>query len=179
MNVRKALPILLTLLVVALAAPVLRANSVIDATLVQSIFSAAPGSTVTFQFSLISNPSTTDTIFLNSASGVTPTTSLITIDATPFFNNTPLSLAPLGSAPGAPLELFTAMLDLSIAPGDYLGTFSIFGGLDGNSNSDLVDIPFEIDVAPTTNVPEPGTLPMLILGAALASALSLLKLRSA
>ena len=175
MKLRKTSLALLPLLLVALASPgVLRADT-LSASLVNDTLTATAGGTVTFQVNL-ANPSITDT-FLVSDSFLT-SSSLITVDDSPYYLATfPGDLAAGGSA--GPVDLFNIIVDPTAGPGIYTGTFSILGGGNSSSTTDLYDLSFNVDVISSTTVPEPGTLSMLFLGLTLAGAFSLLKLRSA
>lgn len=145
-----------------------RADS-LTLTLDQSTITVAPGTLVVPFFGTISNPSATDTIFLNNPN---PTTAWVylTVDTTPFIS------APPDLAPGAgtgEIELFDVDLDPSTPIGSYGGNlFQIQGGADGGNFTafdDLADATFEVDVqaASSATVPEPGTLLLVFTGLAL------------
>ena len=170
MNVRKILPGLLISLLVVLAAPLLRADT-INASLVHDTLMTTAGSTITFQVNL-SNLSTTDT-FLNGDSFIT-SSSLIHLDETPFFS-LPLFIVANGSV--GPVDLFNIFVAPNAAPGNYTGTFTIIGGGKSDSSIDLADLNFTVKITSSTGVAEPGTLTMLLFGVALAGTFLLFKLR--
>lgn len=157
------LPIGLAVLALLAWSTPLRADS-LDVTLDQPTITVPVGTTeVTFS-GTISNPSTTDTVYLNGDSSTTSST-LLTVDDTPFLTGAPLSLDP-GDNSGD-LPLFNVFLDPTTTAGIYTGVFTIEGGPDGGAGtdfSDLVDIPFTIDVTSPVSAPEPGSLLMLGLG---------------
>ena len=137
------------------SAPSTRAQT-LDLTLLDANQTVTQGTTVVDFDATIFNPSTTNTIYLNDASGTT-TSSSLSVDASPFFANAPLSLAP-GQTSGA-FELFAVDLATNTAPGTYLGNgFEIQGGADGGTFTafnDLADAGFSVTVASTTaTVPE-------------------------
>jgi hypothetical protein len=171
MNAKKSFPILVALFLVCLGSPVLRADT-LSASLVNAALTGTAGSSITFQAN-VSNPSGTDT-FLNGDSSITSSI-LVSVNDTPFILNAPVSLGSGGIA--GPFDIFTVVLDPSIAAGIYTGTFSILGGADGASSNDLADLNFTVNVTPSTSVPEPGTLQMVLVGAFLVFFLQ--KLRSA
>ena len=118
----------------------------------------AIGDTLNFTGTL-SNP-TLDTVFLNSDSfsfsGPAP-------DDSPFLN-APLSLDPVGTTDmnGNPTDSYTGgffnvTLDSSVAPGTYLGTFSILGGADSNAADTVATEDFSVTVLPAA-VPEASSL---------------------
>lgn len=149
---------------VALAALVLacgaRADSV-DVSLTQTSQTATPGSTITFD-ATITNLSSTDTVYLNGDSSVTSST-LLTIDDTPFLFNFPLSLDP--SEASGPFALFNLFIDPSTPDGTYdFNSFSILGGLDSSSFDTLGAAEFSVTVANPTVTPEPEPLCLLLLG---------------
>jgi hypothetical protein len=118
------------------------------------------GTTVVAFDATISNPSMTETIFLNSATATTSST-LVLVDPAPFYANTPLFLG--GGDSSGLLELFDVDLLAGLLPGVYTGVFTTNGGLDGSANDDLSDVNFSIKVTSPTTTPEPGTL-LLICG---------------
>ena len=82
----------------------------------------------------------------------------------PFFANGPLSLAP-GQSSG-PFELFALDIAADTPVGTYQpNTFSILGGADGETFSDIADAQFSVTVNPAT-VPEPGPLSLFGIGIA-------------
>lgn len=140
----------------------------IQADLVNSTLTGAPGDTLAF-FVNISNPSPTDTIYLNGISS-TAVSAFLSIDTTPFFSNAPLFLA-AGDSSG-PFELFDVAIDPSTPAGPYVGNFvSLSGGADGGAGTafdDLADISFDVNVASADSAaPEPGTVMLLLAGGGL------------
>jgi len=138
-------------------APAVRAD-ILTVNLTQSDLPGAPGTTVDF-FATITNPSATDTIYLNGDNSST-SSPLLTLDDTPYLNNAPLFLAP--GASSGPFELFDVSIDPSTPAATYTGNlFSISGGADGGAGTafdDLADVPFSVTVQPPTSaIPEPAT----------------------
>jgi hypothetical protein len=156
-----------TLLILAsLGIPVVRAGPLLTLTLADVSQTVTQGTTTVAFDATISNPSTTDTIYLNGDASST-SSSFLSVDDSPFFANAPLSLAP-GESSG-PFELFDLNLAADIPSGTYaLNTFSILGGADGGTYSDFADIAdaeFSVTVNPApVSAPEPGTLSLLGLG---------------
>jgi PEP-CTERM motif len=143
----------------------------LDVTLTQASQTVVQGTTVIEFDATISNPSTTDTIFLNADSWMTNST-LVSVDDTPFMTNAPLYLNP-GDSSGT-FALFDVDLPANLAGGSYTGIFSILGGPDGGTFSDfspLSSSAFTVNVVAT---PEPGTI--FLIGSGLAG-LGLLKKR--
>jgi PEP-CTERM motif len=158
------LPIGLAVLALLAWSSPLRADS-LNVTLDQPTITVPVGTTeVTFS-GTISNPSTTDTVYLNGDSSTTSST-LVTVDDTPFNSFIiPASLDP-GTNSGDIL-LFNVLLDPTTTVGIYTGVYTIEGGPDSGTFtdfSDLVDIPFTIDLTAAVSAPEPGSLLMLGLG---------------
>lgn len=147
-------------------APASRADS-LNVTLTQANQTVVLGTTTVAFDATISNPSSTDTIYLNGDSWTTSNL-FLTVDDAPFFNNAPLFLDP--GASSGPFELFDVLLDPNTTAGDYsLNFFSIFGGADGGAGTafdDLVDANFSVDVTSPVVTPEPGTLLLLASGLA-------------
>jgi len=142
----------------------LRADT-LDVTLDQPTLTVPVGTTeVTFS-GTISNPSGTDTVYLNGDDSTTSST-LVTVDDTPFQNFIiPVSLGPSDNSGDIPL--FNVLLDPSTTPGVYTGVYTLSGGPDGGAGtdfSDLVDIAFTIDVTSAVPAPESETLLMLCCG---------------
>lgn len=137
-----------------------RADSV-DVSLTQTSQTATPGSTITFD-ATITNLSSTDTVYLNGDSSVTSST-LLTIDDTPFLFNFPLSLDP--SEASGPFGLFNVFIDPSTPDGTYdFNSFSILGGLDGNTFDSIGTADFSVTVGSPVATSEPGTLVLLLAG---------------
>lgn len=158
------LPIGLAVLALLAWSTPLRADS-LDVTLDQPTITVPVGTTEVTFTGTITNPSTTDTVYVNSDSSTTSST-LIAVDDTPFLD----FIIPAFLAPGAnsgDIQLFNVDLDPSTAAGIYTGVYTLYGGPDGGTgtdSSDLVDIPFTIDVTSPVPAPESGSLLMLGLG---------------
>jgi len=137
-----------------------RADSV-GVSLTQTIQTAAPGSTITFD-ATITNLSSTAPVYLNGDSRVTSSTDL-TIDDTPFLFNFPLSLDP--SEASGPFALFNVFVDPITPDGTYdFNSFSILGGLDGSTFDTIGIANFSITVGSPVATPEPRTFLLLLLG---------------
>ena len=119
--------------------------------------SALPGETISFG-GLILNSDFQD-VFLNGTSFLVPSFEML-LDDTPFFVNTPLSLAPGASFHG---ELFTLLIGNTILPGEYTASFSIVGGPDASSFEALGTATFDVTVA----APEPTSLLLVFAPASL------------
>jgi len=158
------LPLGLAVLALLAWSTPLRADS-LDVTLDQPTLTVPVGTTEVTFTGTISNPSSTDTVYLN-ADGSTTSSTLITVVDTPFVDLIiPLSLDP--SSDSGDITLFNVFLDPSTGPGTYTGIYTIQGGADGGTFtdfSDLVDIAFTIDVTSAVPSPESGTLLMLCCG---------------
>jgi hypothetical protein len=113
-------------------------------------------------FATVSNPSLTDTVYLNFDQ--TSASTGLTIDDSLFALNAPLFLSP--GASSGPFEIFDAMLSTNLAAGLYTGTFTILGGPDGGTftaGDDLADLNFSVTVTtPSTATPEPRTMVLLL-----------------
>ena len=101
--------------------------STIDAQLANGSLTGAPGDTLAF-FATLSNPSATDTIYLNGA-GSTASSAFLGVDITPFNVNAPLFLVP-GDMSG-PFEIFDVTIDPAAPDGPYIGSF-VFSILSGS-----------------------------------------------
>lgn len=160
MNRRRMINLLLAVTAAVLLTPLANADS-LDVTLENAnptVVQSATETVVQF-FGIVSNPSTTDTIYVNTdATSSDPGT---TVDDSLF---EPFGLLP-GSTTGE-FEIFDVDLDPGLGPGTYSGFFSFLGGPDGGTFTDyddLADINFSITVTtPVTATPEPGTLALLI-----------------
>jgi len=158
------LPLGLAMLALLAWSTPLRADT-LDVTLDQPTLTVPVGTTEVTFTGTISNPSTTDTVYLNGDNSTTSST-LLAVDDTPFSTFIiPVSLGP-GENSGD-IELFNVLLDPSTPAGIYTGVYTLSGGPDGGAGtdfSDLVDIPFTIDVESAVPAPEPGSYLMLGLG---------------
>lgn len=135
---------------------------------------AAPGSMITFD-ATITNLSSTDTIYLNGDSSVT-SSALLTVDDTPFLTNFPFWLDPAEAS--GPFALLNVLIDPSTPEGTYdLNSFSILGGLDGDTWDILSTTNFSVTVANVTPTPEINTLYLFLIGIFVAFGFNLLKNR--
>ncbi len=134
----------------------------LEVTLSDSTVAAIQGTTVVDFYGNITDPSTTATVYLNGDSAAT-STSFLTVDDAPFFNNAPLLLAP-GESSGL-LELFAVDLPANTPQGIYSGNvFSILGGADGNAVNDVADVRFSVDVTASTVASAPEIEPASAIG---------------
>lgn len=156
------------IVLVSFGTAAVHAGPLLDLTLTDPDQTVTQGTTIVAFDATISNPSTTDTLYLNGDASST-SSPFLTVDDSPFFTNAPLSLAPGAST--APFELF----DLDLAADAPLGTyttnsFSILGGADGGTLTDFANIgSAEFSVAvdqAMPSVPEPGTISLLGVGLA-------------
>lgn len=164
--------ICLLAITIFLSAPVARAGA-ITALLLDPSQTDAPGTTLAY-FVTLSNPSVTDTIFLNGISS-TASSPFLSVDTTPFDFNAPLSLAP-GASSGS-FELFDVTIAPGTPPGPYVGSLiSLLGGPDdgaGTDFTDLADVNFDVIVTGSSPVPEPGSLYLLLTALAAGAGLRL------
>jgi hypothetical protein len=134
----------------------------LDVTLSEPTVTVTQGTTAVDFYATITNPSATAPVYLNGDSATT-STSFLTVDDTPFFNNAPLSLAP-GQSSGL-LELFAVDLAANTPQGLYSGNvFSILGGADGNAVDDVGDVRFSVNVTASTVAQAPEIEPTLAIG---------------
>lgn len=164
MNNRLIALLSLALLVALCSAPASRADS-LDVTLTEADQTVIQGTTVVEFDASILNPSTTDTIYLNSDTSTTNSL-FVSVDDSPFFANAPIFLDPGQST--STFALFDIDLPADITDGIYSGVFSILGGPDGGTNTDfgdLADVDFSVDVTSPVATPEPNTL--LLMGTGL------------
>ena len=153
---------------VALLAAATAAADTVQAQLVESSLTGAPGDTLAYYVTL-SNPSLTDTIYLN-AIGSTASSAFLDVDTSPFDINAPFFLNP-GDSSG-PFELFDVTIDPLAPAGGYVGSVvSIVGGADGGQFTafdDLADISFDVQVTGgVTSAPEPSALLLMLTGMAI------------
>jgi hypothetical protein len=118
-------------------------------------------------FGTITN-NTANTIFLNSDDLNLNGLSFTVTDQ--FFNNVPISLAPSGQSgdSSGDIELFdvTVSAPLLDAAGVYSGTYTLFGGTDGDGQDNLGSAAFSVTT--TSPVPEPSSI-YLLMGGVLAT----------
>ncbi len=134
----------------------------INFVITKPVQTGAPGATLTFDATISAPLSNGAPIFLNVIGTTTPGFDSSPIDLTDFFVNFPPFLNPGASTTDA---LFTIALAGDIAPGVYLGSVGIGGGINSDAENLLGTANFEIDVPGTSPVPEPGTWVLLITGA--------------
>jgi|SRR5579862_6723182 len=167
-----------TLIFVALAivglglCPQRAAASTLTITLDAPSLTGAPSTEVTFS-GTIQNSSGSD-VFLNGAGGSLSSPEL-TLDLTPFFTLTPLSLSDGDSYVG---DIFAVAISDVILPGDYFGTFTIQGGADGSTFDDVAAADFEIQIPgppDATAVPESPSGILVGLGGLALGAMAWLK----
>ena len=111
------------------------------------------GSSVTFSGTL--QNSSGQEVFLNGAGG-NLSYSELTLDVTPFFTFTPLSLLDGQSYAG---ELFSVAISSVAIPGDYGGAFIVQGGLDAFTFDILALQDFQVTVSDP--IPEPTSVILL------------------
>lgn len=119
-----------------------------------------PGDTLTF-FGTILN-SGTSTVFLNSDDLNLAGASFNTTDL--FFGNVPISLD--SGASSGDIELFDVTLLSSFTDsfGPYGGTYTLFGGVDGNAQDLLTQDNFTVTATAPVATPEPATALLLATG---------------
>jgi hypothetical protein len=150
--------LLCTLILATLGTAVAKADT-ITISFDQPNQAAAPGGSLQF-FGTITNDSNA-TIYLNSDDLNLNGLSLTTNDQ--FFNTVPISLAPSGQ-PGdssGDIELFDVTVSdpLLDSAGTYSGTYTLFGGADGNAQDNLSSASFSV-----TTTPEPASIYLLLTG---------------
>lgn len=145
----------------ALILAVLPASAdVLDFALTPAVLSAPAGQGTTLEFTgTLSNPTIGD-VFLNGDFSVLDP--ILTLDDSPFFTFSPLFLPAGGTYTG---PFFDVLVDPSVLPGNYSGSFTIQGGADAMAFDDLATQDFTVHVAATA-VPEPG-FPTVVLVASL------------
>ncbi len=131
-----------------------------------STLAIAPGGTIEFTGTLTNNGA--DDVFLNGDFVLLPFPDL-TVDDSPFFANSPLSLAP-GASYNGPFIDVTA--DLTILSGVYDGSYTVQGGVDSNAFDNLAVEDFSVDVGSAASVPEPNYYPVSAAGLLLIVALT-------
>ncbi len=138
MNIRQA--ILSTVVMgaaVCLAAPV-RAQS-LDMTLTEGTVTQSGGVDTVDFFATVTNPGTA-ALYLNADTFMI--SSPLTLDDTPFFNNAPLSLS--AGANSGSFQIFDVSWSAATPVAANSGVFSILGGIDAGTLSDLVDVGFSV-----------------------------------
>jgi PEP-CTERM motif len=163
----------LAVLVVLAWAAASRADS-LEVTLAPASQTVADGTLVVVFDATITNPSATDTVWLNGDSTSTDST-LVSVNDLGLIN-LPYFLDP-GQSTGVITDLFEVDLDPTLAPGVYTGVYSILGGPDGGAGtdfSDLADVDFSVTLTPE-GVPTPEPNALLLLAAGLAALYALRK----
>jgi hypothetical protein len=154
---------LLNILVLAALATAGARAGVIEIVLDNPYQTGHPGDTLQF-FGTISNTGS-DPVFLNGDSLTLAGLSFTITDL--FLTNVPMSLDAGSSS--VDLELFDVTLSnpLLDLPADYLGSYTLLGGVDGDAGENLASANFSLTTAPSVpGVPEPGS--WLLLGTGLA-----------
>src|SRR5687767_625584 len=129
--------------------------------------SVAQGSSVTYSGSL-SNGGLPGR-FINAVSLTLPPG--ITFNDSAFFTNVPAFLGS-GATTGV-VSFFDVFADLLIPPGNYIGSFSVLGGVDDQDQNILATHEFTIMVTPGGQNPIPEPASMLLLASGLAGAAAL------
>jgi hypothetical protein len=131
----------------------------INLTLTNPVQSGVPGSTLSFDATALAVADKLGTVYLNSDSF--NIASPLTLDDTGFLLNFPLSMSAGDSVTDL---LFTVLLPSGLAPGTYIGSFSILGGLSPSAGEVLATVDFTINTAAPSAVPEPGTYALMATG---------------
>ena len=132
------------------------ANAQITLSFTSNTINSSPGSTATF-LGTISNASATDTVFLNGLAGSFDSANL-NIDGNSFLTYAPISLAPNTSYTGS---LFDVLVAGTALAGTYNGSVQLRGG-----STDVAQDPLTVfqSIFVAVAVPEPGSMPLLLLG---------------
>jgi hypothetical protein len=129
--------------------------------LANPVQTGAAGSTLFFDATVTAPLKNGETIFLN-ADNFGSLASPLTASDDGFVLGFPLSLDPGDSFTGL---LFTVSLPPSIIAGQYLGSFSLLGGADGDSQDLLATVDFTVNATRAASaVPEPGSVLLLATG---------------
>jgi hypothetical protein len=124
------------------------AGTVFTVDLDSSSLIGSPGAAVTFTGTIL-NASGVE-LFLNGAGGYLSSSEL-TLDLTPFFTLTPLSLLDGESYAG---DIFSVAISDVALSGEYSGTFTIQGGVDSATFDTVGSADFQVQVSET---PEPSS----------------------
>ena len=123
-------------------------DAVFTVTLDSASLVGSTGTAVTFTGTILNSSGVE--LFLNGAGGGVSSSEL-TLDLTPFFTLTPLSLLDGDSYTG---DIFSVAISDVALPGDYSGTFTIQGGVDSSTFDPVGSADFQVTVA---DVPEPSS----------------------
>lgn len=137
---------ILALTIVACSVPWAHAGVIFNLT--PTTLSTVPGGTIEF-IGTLTNSGAAD-VFLNGDVSILPNT-LLTLDDSPFFINSPLFLMPSQSYVG---PFFDVAADAGALSGIYSGSFTIQGGADSNTFDNLASQSFTVNVI--SSVPEPN-----------------------
>lgn len=135
----------------ALCSAAASADTIFAVSLDSPTLIGAPGTSVTFA-GTIQNASGVE-LFLNGAGGSLSSPEL-TLDLTPFFTLTPLSLLDGQSYTG---DIFSVAISGVTLAGDYFGTFTIQGGVDSLTFDTVGFAGFQVTVPDASAVPEPSS----------------------
>jgi len=127
------------------------AGPIFTLTLDSTSLIGSPGTALTFSGTILNESGVG--LFLNGAGGGLSSPEL-TLDLTPFFTLTPLSLLDGASYTG---DIFSVAISGVALPGDYFGTFTIQGGVDSETFDTVGSTNFQVTVADTSTVPEPSS----------------------
>jgi len=131
--------------------------------LTNPVQAGAAGATLSFDATVAAPGNNGGTIYLN-GDNFTSLASPLTSNDDGFLLGFPLSLDPGESFSGL---LFTITLPPSINPGQYLGSFAILGGTNGDAQDELAQVNFTVNALEGTSaVPEPESLVLLATGLA-------------
>ncbi|MGD0859512.1 MAG: PEP-CTERM sorting domain-containing protein [Terracidiphilus sp.] len=154
----------LALAIAATFAGAARADAILDLT--PPTLDTAAGGTVEFAGTL-TNTGDAD-LYLNGDVVILPYPDL-TVDDSPFFNNSPLFLSPGDGYTGPFIDV---TVDPATPSGSYSGSYTIQGGTDPNAFDNLATAGFTVNVGEVTATPEPNTTLLIASGlAALAGGL--------
>lgn len=145
---KTAISISMFVLAIFLFVPLASADS-INMTLSNPVQTGAPGSTLSFDATVLAVSDKLGPVYLNNGSF---NTGPLTLDDSGFLLNFPSVMSGGDSFTGS---LFTVTLPSGIVPGVYTGSFLILGGLDSSAVNTLATVDFTVNA--TSPVPEPGT----------------------